>query len=101
LDRFAVPCGCIGYDIRELDPLSDRFVRQLFIAFDPGQKGGIAIHHQGIITAHTMPLVGKVLDLPLIANLVRSHSPDLAVIEKVGSLVGWALPRLLTLLVFS
>jgi hypothetical protein len=26
------------------------------IAFDPGQKGGIAIHHQGITTAHPMPL---------------------------------------------
>jgi crossover junction endodeoxyribonuclease RuvC len=58
------------------------------IAFDPGQKGGIAIHHQGITTAHPMPLAGKVLDLPAIATLIRSASPNLAVIEKVGSMPG-------------
>ena len=58
------------------------------IAFDPGQKGGIAIHHLGITTAHPMPLAGEVLDLPSIANLIRSHSPELAVIEKVGSMPG-------------
>jgi crossover junction endodeoxyribonuclease RuvC len=58
------------------------------IAFDPGQKGGIAIHHQGITTAHPMPLAGKTLDLPSIADLVRSHSPSIAVIEKVGAMPG-------------
>lgn len=58
------------------------------IAFDPGQKGGIAIYYQGITTAHPMPLAGKVLDLPAIADLVRSHSPSIAVIEKVGSMPG-------------
>jgi hypothetical protein len=40
------------------------------ISFDPGQKGGIAIHHQGITTAHPMPLASKVLDLASIAALV-------------------------------
>jgi crossover junction endodeoxyribonuclease RuvC len=58
------------------------------IAIDPGQKGGIAIHHRGITTAYPMPLAGKVLDLPAIADLVRSASPDIAVIEKVGSMPG-------------
>jgi crossover junction endodeoxyribonuclease RuvC len=58
------------------------------IAFDPGQKGGIAIHSQGVITAHPMPLAGKTLDLPSIADLVRSHSPSIAVIEKVGAMPG-------------
>jgi crossover junction endodeoxyribonuclease RuvC len=58
------------------------------IAFDPGQKGGIAIHHQGITTAFPMPLAGKVLDLVTIAALVRSNSPNIAVIEKVGSMPG-------------
>jgi crossover junction endodeoxyribonuclease RuvC len=58
------------------------------IAFDPGQKGGIAIHYQGITIAYPMPLAGKTLDLPSIATLIRSHSPDLAVIEKVGSMPG-------------
>jgi hypothetical protein len=66
------------------------------IAFDPGMKGGIAIHHQGITTAHPMPLAGKILDLPSIADLVRSHSPSMAVIEKVGAMPGqgvWTDPR--------
>jgi crossover junction endodeoxyribonuclease RuvC len=58
------------------------------IAFDPGQKGGIAIRSQGITTAHPMPLAGKILDLPLIANLIRLHSPSIAVIEKVGAMPG-------------
>ena len=58
------------------------------IAFDPGQKGGIAIHYQGDTTAHPMPLAGKTLDLPAIATLIRSHSPSIAVIEKVGCMPG-------------
>jgi crossover junction endodeoxyribonuclease RuvC len=58
------------------------------IAFDPGQKGGIAVHNQGITTAYPMPLAGKVLDLASIAELVQSYSIDLAVIEKVGSMPG-------------
>jgi crossover junction endodeoxyribonuclease RuvC len=58
------------------------------IAIDPGLKGAIAIHHDGQTTAHPMPIAGKVLDLPTIASLVRSASPDLAVIEKVGAMPG-------------
>jgi crossover junction endodeoxyribonuclease RuvC len=58
------------------------------IAFDPGLKGAIAIHHQGITTAQPMPIAGKVLDLPTLAELVRSASPDLAIIEKVGAMPG-------------
>jgi crossover junction endodeoxyribonuclease RuvC len=58
------------------------------ISFDPGQKGGIAIHHQGNTTAHPMPLAGKGLDLASIATMVRSAAPDIAVIEKVGSMPG-------------
>jgi len=58
------------------------------IAFDPGQKGGIATHHNGTTTAYPMPLAGKGLDLPAIAGIIRSTSPDLAVIEKVGSMPG-------------
>jgi crossover junction endodeoxyribonuclease RuvC len=58
------------------------------IAFDPGQKGGIAIHHQGTTTAQPMPIAGKAIDLPAIAEIVRSNQPDLAVIEKVGSMPG-------------
>jgi crossover junction endodeoxyribonuclease RuvC len=58
------------------------------IAFDPGQKGGIAIHHQGITTAYPMPLAGKVLDLATIATIIKKASPDIAVIEKVGSMPG-------------
>jgi crossover junction endodeoxyribonuclease RuvC len=58
------------------------------IAFDPGQKGGLAIHHQGVTTAQPMPMAGKAIDLPTIAALIRSHSPDIAVIEKVGSMPG-------------
>ena len=58
------------------------------IAFDPGQKGGIAIHHNGTTTAQPMPMAGKTLDLPAIAEIVRSASPDIAVIEKVGSMPG-------------
>lgn len=58
------------------------------ISFDPGQKGGIAIHYQGITTAQAMPIAGKLLDLPAIAQIVSSVSPDLAVIEKVGSMPG-------------
>ncbi len=58
------------------------------ISFDPGHKGGIAIHHQGITTAHPMPIAGKVLDLPAIAQLVRQTSPDIAVIEKVSAMPG-------------
>ncbi len=58
------------------------------ISFDPGQKGEIAIHHQGATTAHPMPLAGKVLDLASIAAIIREASPDIAVIEKVGSMPG-------------
>jgi hypothetical protein len=45
------------------------------ISFDPGQKGGIAIHHQCATTAHPMPLAGKVLDLASIATIIREASP--------------------------
>jgi crossover junction endodeoxyribonuclease RuvC len=59
------------------------------IAFDPGQKGGIAIHRQGVTAAYPMPMAGKSLDLPSIGpDLVRSHSPDIAIIEKVGAMPG-------------
>jgi crossover junction endodeoxyribonuclease RuvC len=58
------------------------------IALDPGQKGGIAIQQHGITAAYPMPLAGKVLDLPTLAQMVRSASPDIAVIEKVGSMPG-------------
>ncbi len=58
------------------------------IAFDPGIKGGIAIYNQGITTAHPMPLAGKVLDLASIATIIKEASPDIAVIEKVGSMPG-------------
>jgi crossover junction endodeoxyribonuclease RuvC len=58
------------------------------IAFDPGQKGGIAIHHNGTTTAQPMPMAGKTLDLPAIAEIVRSASPDIAVLEKVSSMPG-------------
>jgi crossover junction endodeoxyribonuclease RuvC len=58
------------------------------IAIDPGLKGGIAIHYQGITTAQPIPIAGKVIDLPTIAALIRSHPPDVAVIEKVGSMPG-------------
>jgi hypothetical protein len=63
------------------------------IAFDPGQKGGIAIHHQGINTAHPMPLAGKVLDLPSIANLIRSHSPSIAYCRRAFPDVPLVMPR--------
>jgi crossover junction endodeoxyribonuclease RuvC len=58
------------------------------ISFDPGQKGGIAIHQQGKTTAYPMPLAGKVLDLASIAAIIKNASPDIAVIEKVGSMPG-------------
>jgi crossover junction endodeoxyribonuclease RuvC len=58
------------------------------IAFDPGQKGGIAIHHNGTTTAQPMPMAGKTLDLPAIAEIVRSTPPDIAVLEKVSSMPG-------------
>jgi crossover junction endodeoxyribonuclease RuvC len=58
------------------------------ISFDPGLKGAIAIHCHGTTTAHPMPLAGKGLDLASIATMVKSASPDIAVIEKVGSMPG-------------
>lgn len=58
------------------------------IAIDPGQKGGIAIHQNGTTTAQPMLLAGKAIDLPAIAELVRSTDPALAVIEKVASMPG-------------
>jgi crossover junction endodeoxyribonuclease RuvC len=58
------------------------------IAIDPGLKGAIAIHHNGQTKAQVMPIAGKVLDLPTIADIIRQSSPDLAIIEKVGSMPG-------------
>jgi crossover junction endodeoxyribonuclease RuvC len=58
------------------------------ISFDPGQKGGIAIHNQGITAAYPMPLAGKVLDLASITTIIKEASPEIAVIEKVGSMPG-------------
>jgi crossover junction endodeoxyribonuclease RuvC len=58
------------------------------IAFDPGLKGAIAIHQNGQTTAQPMPLAGKVLDLATLADIIRTSSPALAVIEKVGAMPG-------------
>jgi crossover junction endodeoxyribonuclease RuvC len=56
------------------------------IAIDPGQKGGIAIHWSGVTIAKPMPLAGKTIDLPEIADIIRSSPPDIAVLEKVSSM---------------
>jgi crossover junction endodeoxyribonuclease RuvC len=58
------------------------------ISFDPGKSGAIAIHRDCITTAQPMPIAGKELDIPTLATIVRSASPDLAVIEKVHSMPG-------------
>jgi crossover junction endodeoxyribonuclease RuvC len=58
------------------------------IAFDPGQKGGIAFSSDGRIGARSMPLAGKVLDLATIAAIIKNAQPELAIIEKVGSMPG-------------
>jgi crossover junction endodeoxyribonuclease RuvC len=58
------------------------------IAFDPGLKGAIAIHHNGITTAQPMPIAGKAIDLATLADIIRTSSPALAVIEKVGAMPG-------------
>ena len=57
------------------------------LAIDPGQKGALAV--QGIfIEAIPMPLGGKEIDYPTVADMIRDWQPDLAVIEKVGSMPG-------------
>jgi crossover junction endodeoxyribonuclease RuvC len=58
------------------------------IAIDPGQNGGIAIHWYGVTAAQPMPLAGKEIDLPAIAEIIRSNTPALVVIEKVASMPG-------------
>jgi crossover junction endodeoxyribonuclease RuvC len=58
------------------------------ISFDPGKSGAIAIHKDGTTTAQPMPIAGKEMDLPTLATIIRSASPDLAIIEKVHSMPG-------------
>lgn len=58
---------------------------QTIIAFDPGKSGGIAISCGDAITAMPMPMRGSTLDLAAISRIVKDHSPDLAIIEKVAS----------------
>jgi crossover junction endodeoxyribonuclease RuvC len=58
------------------------------ISIDPGKSGAIAYTKNGTTTAQPMPIAGKELDLPTLANIIRSASPALAVIEKVHSMPG-------------
>lgn len=58
---------------------------QAIIAFDPGKNGGIAISCSDAVTAIPMPVKGDTLDLSTISRIVKDHSPDLAIIERVAS----------------
>lgn len=57
------------------------------LTIDPGQKGALAFQ-SGVVTAIPMPLGGKEIDYPTVASLIQQWEPDLAVIEKVGSMPG-------------
>jgi crossover junction endodeoxyribonuclease RuvC len=69
-------------------PILSKLENMNIIAFDPGQKGGIAFSKDGKVVARSMPLAGKVLDLATISTIIKKASPDIAVIEKVGSMPG-------------
>jgi crossover junction endodeoxyribonuclease RuvC len=58
------------------------------VGIDPGKKGGIAIYADKVVHAYPMPLAGKGLNLPAIANLLKAMNPDAVFIEKVSSMPG-------------
>ena len=56
------------------------------LAIDPGMNGGIAWSDGDRPSACIMPMAGKDIDLPELAALIRSVSPGLIVVEKVGAM---------------
>lgn len=67
---------------------------ETIIGIDPGKNGAIAIRRGNQITALPMPLAGKELDLPAIAEIIRDA--DLVVIEKVHSMPGQGVTSMFT-----
>lgn len=57
------------------------------ISVDPGLKGAlVAITEDDTIAYTTMPVSGKEIDLPTVAQWIKTMNPQLVVIEKVGSM---------------
>ena len=69
------------------------------IAFDPGQKGAIAIGSTIFdLKAVPMPMAGKEIDLAAIKDLLLQEGslPDRAIIEKVSAMPGQGVTSMFT-----
>lgn len=66
------------------------------VAIDPGKNGAIAFisSQEDDPIVHPMPMAGKELDLPAIAELIQSA--DLVVIEKVHAMPGQGVTSMFT-----
>ena len=63
----------------------------LIMGIDPGVTGGIAMYapsNPRAVAAFDIPLAGNEVDVDAVAALVRQYAPDLAVIERAGSMPG-------------
>ena len=69
------------------------------LAIDPGQKGALAFYSPLItnkVMVELMPLGGKEIDYASLATIIKDFDPDLAVVEKVGSMPGQGVTSMFT-----
>lgn len=69
----------------------------IILGIDPGKKGGISWINRTEASAIAMPLAGKELDLPYLADLVKGICPDKVVIEKQGAMPGQGVVSMFTI----
>lgn len=58
------------------------------MGIDPGFGGGIAFYypeHPKLISCYDMPVMDREVDGSAVADLIRQHGPDVAIIEAVSS----------------
>lgn len=56
---------------------------------DPGASGAIAFYYTDnihVISAYDVPIVGKEINASALAEIIKTHSPELAVVEIVHSM---------------